>query len=116
LHAGEELFGTVIGVRDDNFQTLGMSVRLKSAIDIEEKRILHVGNDDAENSALSARERACVEVRVVVQFLGRFQDARARGGFDNLEIVENAGNRGRGNTCFLSHGIQTHCQRTPLAH
>src|SRR5689334_4319043 len=93
-----------------------MGIRFERAVDIQEKWILHVGDDDAENPALSAGERARVQIRVVVQLLGGLQYARACGGFDDLEIIEDAGDRGCRNTGFLGHGIQIHCQRTPLAH
>src|SRR5215831_5194280 len=116
LHAGEELFRTVVSIRDNDFEATGVSVGFQRAIDVQEKRILHVGNDDPQNAALASSERTRVQVWMVVELFGSLQHARARRGFDNFKVVEDARNRGRGDSRFLGDSIKIHGQRAPFAH
>ena len=93
-----------------------MSVGFERAIDVQEERILHIRNNDAEDAALAARERAGMKIRMVVEFFGGLQHAGTRRGFDDFEIIEDARNRGRGDARLLGDGIKIHGQGAPFAH
>src|SRR5229473_5120025 len=59
---GHQLFGAVIGIGHHHFMAAGVRVGFNCLVDVEEKRILHVGGDHTDSAALAAGQTACVEI------------------------------------------------------
>ena len=73
-HAGNELLGAIIGVGDNYFVASRVSCRLKGAVDIEEKGILHVGHENSQGAALAPGQRSRMEIGMIFQFLRGSED------------------------------------------
>ena len=56
--------------------------------DIEGERIFEIANDHSQRSALTASQRARMEIGMVAELLYRFQNANARPLFDIDTIVQ----------------------------
>jgi hypothetical protein len=59
-------------------------------VNVEEERVLHVGDDHTDGPALASGQAAGVEVGVVLQFFDSLGDSRARGILDDTGIVQDA--------------------------
>ena len=77
-------------------------------VDIQEERIPNVRNDHPDAAALSACEAAGVEIGVILEFLDGFHHARARRSLHDGDIVQNAGDGRRGNSCASRNLFEIH--------
>src|SRR5262249_52538610 len=57
-NAGDQLLGAVVRIRYHHFIPSGVGVAFHGFVDVEEERVLHIGDDHPEGPALPARQIA----------------------------------------------------------
>ena len=102
------MLGTIVSIRHDYFVSAGVGIVLDGLIDVEEERILHVGEDHADCAALAAGEVARMQIGVIPKFFDGFQNARARGGFDDACVIQHPGHGRSGDFGAASDLFQIH--------
>ena len=106
--AGDQLFAAIVGVGDYDFEAGGMRVALHRLVDIEEKGILHIGDDHPDRPALSARQVAGVEIGMILQFLDCLDHSGTGGSLDHACIVQYPRDRGGGDLGAAGHLFEVH--------
>src|SRR5262249_12511385 len=106
--AGHELLGAVIGIGPDHFEAAGVRAGFDGPVDVEEERVLHVGDDHPNRSTLAAREAAGMQVGMVLQLLDGAHHAGAGGVLDDARVVEHARHRGGGHLGAPGHLFEVH--------
>ena len=64
-----------------------MCGRFQGVVNVEEKGVLHVGDENPEGPILAVREGPCVKVRVIVQLFGGLEDAGSSRDLDHIQVV-----------------------------
>jgi hypothetical protein len=88
---------------------------LEGMIDVKEKRIFHIGNEDSESAALATSQGSRMKIRVILKFFGSLKDASAGRALNNIQIVQNARDSGCRNAGTLRDGLKIQ-ERELLAH
>src|ERR1035438_9045732 len=105
---GHQLLATVVGVGHHHFVAGGVRIALHRLIDVEEKGILHVGDDHPDGAALPAGEVAGVEVGMILQFFDCLDYSRAGGSLDDACIVQDPRDRSGGDLGAAGHLFEVH--------
>src|ERR1019366_3676912 len=115
-HTGDQLFAAVVRVGHHYFIAAGVGIALDGLVDVEEKRVFHVGDNHTNGAAFAPRQAAGMEVRMVFQFLDGFYDPGTGRAFDYACIIKHPRDRGGGNFgppghLFKVHGYCLYCTR-----
>src|SRR6185437_669879 len=98
----------VVGVGKDQVVALCPGIVLRALVNVNEKWILHVGDNHAHRAALTSGEIAGMQVRMIPKLFGGSQNARPGGFLDGTNIVQNSGDSSSGNLRSLSDFCKIH--------
>src|ERR1035438_7368329 len=88
--------------------SIALITRARVDVDVEKKRVLHVGDNHPDGAALPARQVAGVEIGVVLQLLDCLDHSGAGGCLDHACIVEYPRDRSGGDLGAAGHLFQVH--------
>ena len=93
-HCSVNAVGSVFGVTKHNFEAFRQCRLFETPHNFGEKGVGNFGNDESKQIAASMGKAASVNVLVVPQLAGHFQDALPRFRINKLSIVQHAGDGG----------------------